>query len=108
VERSESASSFLLQDLRSDRGMKWLPTSGMWLTFLSLDAPAGNLLYDLALNVDGGAPSRVDAGLPPGSSAPDSGTPALAWVVLLGIALLLLMVFVGAMQRRAGAGGMPA
>ena len=108
-ERSETASSFLLRDLRSDRGMKWLPEHGMWLTFLSLDAKAGQLGYDLALNVNGGAPSRVDAGLPPGTgSGSGPGTPASAWVVLLGTALLLLMIVVAALQRRAGAGGMPA
>ena len=48
LERSEAASSGLLADLRSDVGMEWVPES-MWLSYLQLDADAGDLDYDLAV-----------------------------------------------------------
>jgi hypothetical protein len=62
--RSEWASKQLLADLRSDRGMEWLPAKKMWLTFLEIDTPAGDLTYDLAIDATGaGQPSYVAAGL---------------------------------------------
>lgn len=100
-ERSEAASSFLLQQLGSDRGMGWVPRSGMWLTFLSLDARAGQLTYDLALNVDGGAPSRVDAGIGP-SFGRRAGPPALVWAVAAAVALFMAMTAVAVRQGRVG------
>jgi hypothetical protein len=48
------AGSSLLQDLRSDRGMGWLPRSGMWLTALAIHTTAGNIQGDLS--IDGGGP----------------------------------------------------
>ena len=65
VERQVPASSDLLADLRSDRGMEWLPASGMTLTHLVVSAPAPKIRYDLAINDAGGLPSRTRAGLPP-------------------------------------------
>jgi hypothetical protein len=55
LERSEPASGSLLDDLRSDRGMGWVPHD-MWLTYLKADVSVGDLTYDLAA-----APSRNDA-----------------------------------------------
>src|SRR5438034_8808793 len=64
LKRSEAASTQLLRDLSSDRGMSWLPTSGMWLDYLQVHSPAGALTYDLAIDASGrGVPSPVDAGL---------------------------------------------
>jgi hypothetical protein len=66
LQRSEAASEGLLADLRSDKGMKWIPKdpSGMWLTYLRLDTTAQDLRYDLAIDASGaGRPSPVDAGL---------------------------------------------
>ncbi|MGH2729103.1 MAG: DUF2330 domain-containing protein [Actinomycetota bacterium] len=64
LERSEAASRSLLADLRSDKGMKWLPAEDMWLTYLNIDTAAGKLTHDLAVDVSGaGAPSPVAAGL---------------------------------------------
>lgn len=70
LEQSGEASSSLLTDLRSDRGMKWLPRSDMWLTYLRVDGKAGDLKHDLALDAGGGAPSLVDAGLTNANTAP--------------------------------------
>jgi hypothetical protein len=60
---SDSATDSLLSDLRSDRGMAWVPEAA-WLTKIEVDASAGQLTYDLAIDATGkGAPSRVQAGL---------------------------------------------
>ena len=62
-ERSQAASSSLLADLRSDKGMEWMPES-MWLSYLRLDTTAGDLTYDLAVDASGASrPSPVAAGL---------------------------------------------
>src|SRR4051812_19300817 len=60
---SAPASASLLEDLRSDRGMEWVPTRG-WLTQVRIDAAASQLRYDLAVDATGvGEPSPIDAGL---------------------------------------------
>lgn len=57
------ARAALLDDLRSDRGMEWVPESA-WLMKVEVDAQAVDLRYDLAIDATGaGAPSRVAAGL---------------------------------------------
>jgi hypothetical protein len=61
LERSEEASDSLLDDLRSDKGMKWVPEE-MWLTYLRIQMNARNLTYDLAVDASGaGTPSEEDA-----------------------------------------------
>jgi hypothetical protein len=88
---SERASDLLMSDLRSDKGMKWMPESGMWLTYLKLDSLARDLTYDLAIEASGmGQPSMVAAGLapphdyePPELPAPSEVDATLiAWLVL--------------------------
>jgi hypothetical protein len=82
LERSEPASELLLADLRSDRGMEWLPASGMWLDYIRINTPAGLLDHDLAINVSGGSPSRVDAGFnvpSPRLPLPSSGAAVVWW-----------------------------
>ena len=71
LEHAAPASESLLSDLRSDRGMEWIPDDG-WLTKIGIDADAPELGYDLAVDVSGAnAPSRVAAGLDmPGASDP--------------------------------------
>lgn len=67
---SQPASASLIQDLASDQGMGWIPRSGMWLSYLRISAPAAELTYDLATDVHGSEPSRVDAGLAPVAAQP--------------------------------------
>jgi hypothetical protein len=63
VTRSEPASELLLDDLRADKGMEWMPAE-QWLTFVTIDTPAGSLNHDLAASVNPARqPSAVDAGL---------------------------------------------
>lgn len=62
VENSGPATELLLDDLRSDQNMEWIPEHG-WLTYLRLDTAAENVVYDLSVGVDQAGPSFVDAGL---------------------------------------------
>ncbi|MEO7803410.1 MAG: DUF2330 domain-containing protein, partial [Actinomycetota bacterium] len=43
IERRELASDSLLADLRSDKGMEWLPAAGMWISHIVIDTPAKRL-----------------------------------------------------------------
>jgi hypothetical protein len=80
-ERSEQASKSLLDDLRSDKGMEWVPTKS-WLTYLRIGEQTGRLRYDLAIDKSGtGAPSPVMAGLeapPAPTTTTSSSTPTTA------------------------------
>jgi hypothetical protein len=93
LESSGPASEALLSDLRSDRGMGWLPASGMWLNYIRIDTPASDLDYDLAMNVTGGRPSRVDAGLTePYSASALPKDPGMWWpwaLATIGAAVIL-------------------
>jgi Uncharacterized protein conserved in bacteria (DUF2330) len=61
LERSEQASDDLLDDIRDDRGMHWVPEES-WLTYLRVDSNARKLTYDLAIDASGaGTPSEEDA-----------------------------------------------
>ncbi|HEY5170265.1 MAG TPA: DUF2330 domain-containing protein [Acidimicrobiia bacterium] len=63
LQRNEPASASLLADLRSDKGMSWVPTH-MWFTYLKLDVPAGRLGYDLAVSDHANAvPLLADTGV---------------------------------------------
>jgi hypothetical protein len=71
---SESASTSLLDDLRSDRGMGWIPASS-WLTKIGVDSTAAQLGYDLAIDASGaGHPSAIDAGFTMPGNALQLGT----------------------------------
>jgi hypothetical protein len=89
------ASKALLDDLRSDRGMEWVPTSG-WLTQITIDASAEQLAFDLAIDASGqGTPSRVQAGLEiPGGGASYGTGVALGRLLItlsvIGLGLLLM------------------
>ncbi|HEX2090130.1 MAG TPA: DUF2330 domain-containing protein [Actinomycetota bacterium] len=78
VRKSEPASEQLLGDLRSDRGMKWLPTKGMWFTALTLESPAKALAYDLS--IDGGGPPAA-----PRFDTPIPTTPRWAWALIVSL-----------------------
>ena len=97
LEHSAAATEFLLADLRSDRGMEWVPDDA-WLTKIAVDASAGQLNYDLAIDPTGaGSPSRIDAGfdLPGGAQfvrSADAGRLLLAvFFSVVGIGGIWLM-----------------
>jgi hypothetical protein len=63
LDYSAWATASLISDLKSDRGMEWVPSSA-WLTKVAVDSSAEGLSYDLAIDATGAnAPSRVAAGL---------------------------------------------
>ena len=96
LETSEPASDSLIADLRSDKGMRWIPDD-MWLTYLKIDAPASELKHDLAIDVTGLTdPSPVAAGLVDPRDVPAIPRDAvnlLPWVVaaILGGGVLVLV-----------------
>ena len=49
---SAGASTELLTDLRTDKGMEWVP-QGAWLTKIEIDTAAVNLRFDLAIDACG-------------------------------------------------------
>ena len=66
------ASNSLLNDLRADAGMGWMPDSA-WLTKLVVSSPTAKLGYDLAVDASGeGKPSLMRAGLIPLTGTDDS------------------------------------
>jgi hypothetical protein len=88
LDHSAIATTLLLNDLRSDKGMDWVPESG-WLSKIAIDASAGQLTYDLAVDAKGTSPSRVAAGLeaPPSVTSSPTGVPSSDQIALIGIAL---------------------
>jgi hypothetical protein len=82
LRRSEPANGSLLSDLRSDKGMEWVPNS-MWFTYLQLDATAGSLDYDLAVSNDAKvAPAKIDTGVSNPQRVGDGSTEM--WPFVLG------------------------
>ena len=88
LDASEVATPGLLSDLRSDRGMGWIPARG-WLTKVAVDGTASQLGYDLAVDASGaGRPSAVAAGLAMSDATPGANPIDLN-------RLLLAVAFVG-------------
>ena len=88
LDHSAVATTLLLDDLRSDKGMDWVPQSG-WLSKIAIDASASQLAYDLAVDAKGTSPSRVAAGLqaPAKGTGATTGGPSNDQIALIGIAL---------------------
>lgn len=94
---SGAATSSLLDDLRTDDGMGWVPDQA-WLTKVRVDAAASELRYDLAVGASGNAPSIGAAGL---AAAPPTQLPLdLAGYGSLAVGLAALAVL-AAGERRA-------
>ena len=99
LDHSAPASDSLLTDLRTDRGMDWVPSSG-WLTKVAVDGTAEQLGYDLAIDASGaGRPSAIDAGFTmPGAVVPQQ--PADLSRLFLALAFVALgLVGVGLISR---------
>lgn len=112
LERSEQANDLLLDDLRSDVGMEWVPDD-MWLSYMTLDAPASELDYDLAVsNRPGVTPSLTDAGVDEPEAVPvrPASSPGPVWPLAAAIGAGLGVLAVGLSRRRGGpsaVAGMP-
>jgi hypothetical protein len=90
VTHSAAATKTLLDDLRADAGMGWVPASG-WLTRIDLNTSAGDLKYDLAVDASGRAePSPVSAGLSPSIAGPDNDRrDEIGWAVIAIAAIVV-------------------
>ena len=103
---SAPATDSLLADLRSDKGMEWVPAAA-WLTKVVVDGAASDIQFDLAISTDGGAPSAVDAGFAPYGPMTAPWTTFQAWALAtLTIALPLLAAWFVALALR-GRGSPP-
>jgi uncharacterized protein DUF2330 len=86
IRHSGVASPQLLADLRADRGMRWLPTSGMWFMAMTIHTPAVNMRADLSID-GGGLPASVPA---------SSGRASWAWLWWIATAGLMTVAVVAA------------
>ncbi|HET7169615.1 MAG TPA: DUF2330 domain-containing protein [Candidatus Limnocylindrales bacterium] len=87
---SQPASQSLLADLRSDRGMDWVPDAA-WLTKIEIDAKAPQLGFDLAIDATGaGTPSRVRAGLDLPGAVDPTVMAAMRWFATLAFVTVSL------------------
>jgi hypothetical protein len=105
LERSEQASRLLLDDLRSDAGMEWVPAD-MWFTYLQVGTEARNLDYDLAISADRSTlPTLVDTGVTTREvRLVRSGDGTATWPAAAGVVagVIVLGALLGR-DRRAGA-----
>jgi hypothetical protein len=83
VRADKEASGSLLTDLHGDAGMSWMPTSGMWLTALSIHTDAVNVTSDLSIDGGGPIPSPMGRPIPVHLGWP-------FWVALIAGAALLI------------------
>lgn len=88
------ANESLLADLGSDRGMSWVPRTGMWLTALEMHSVASTIRYDLSID-GGGPPLAVPTSAPVPIAPPGMGmwpwmAVSVAVVVAFGVLLFAL------------------
>jgi hypothetical protein len=109
LDRQEPASESLLADLRTDKGMDWLPQS-MWLSYLKVAAAPSELTYDLAIDATGAGKLSPEAagllgtaaeagpeggGLLGSASGADDGDGSGRMVALVGVAALVALGVAG-------------
>jgi hypothetical protein len=104
LSRNEPANAQLLDDLRSDKHMGWVPNS-MWFTYLHLNVPAGQLGYDLAISQDANpnaVPALRDTGVSADHARPIVEPHSFPWMSVIISLVLGAAVFFGltAMSRR--------
>lgn len=95
---SEQASTSLLDDLRRDDRMSWVPDR-MWLTFIDVNTRADQLTHDLSIDASGyGHPDPIAAGFgAPATSVASSGFLVALWA---GLGVMTLVLVIVEMERR--------
>ncbi|HET6819795.1 MAG TPA: DUF2330 domain-containing protein [Candidatus Limnocylindria bacterium] len=110
LEHAAPATPQLLADLRSDKGMGWVPDNA-WLTKIAIDAKAPQLRFDLAIDASGrGLPSLADAGFSPFGPLPAPPSSTMIWVLLVAVAFTLplgAVALIAVAARGGGSGGRP-
>ena len=104
--RSERADDLLLSDLRSDKGMEWVPQD-MWFTYLQVTAEAGALDYDLAISDDPATPPTItDTGVEVSETQPvlPKARELPWWPMAAGglVGLIVAAAYLGHQDRRGG------
>lgn len=115
VAYQQPLSSNLYHDLSTDRNMSWVQP-GNWLTYLTLDAPAASVTYDMGISSTGvihlapfgTPPMQVADGqhtrvLPSWFPVFPPGTPQFALALVLALALVGGMVLLVRRRRRLAA-----
>ena len=92
LDHSEGATESLLDDLRSDVGMEWVPDEA-WLTKIVVSSDAGELDFDLAIDASGaGRPSATDAGYAPFGNNPVPAAPVALYLLLAAMMVITLPI----------------
>jgi hypothetical protein len=100
LEHFAPATSSLLDDLRSDAGMGWVPTTA-WLTKIGIDAAAADLKFDLAIDAAGtGQPSFVRSGLPTIPVGAVSAVSKVLWAAAVTLLLVSVATVLAFTSRR--------
>jgi hypothetical protein len=100
LDHSAAATDSLLTDLRSDVGMEWVPDDA-WLTKVVIDAPAGELDFDLAIDASGaGKPSTIDAGYAPFTDNLAPAAPVALYLLLAAAAIVALPLAMARVSSR--------
>src|SRR5688500_17899334 len=108
LDHSAAATDSLLTDLRSDVGMEWVPDDA-WLTKVVIDAPAGELDFDLAIDASGtGTPSTVDAGYAPFTDNPAPAAPIALYLLIAAAAIVALPLAMARVSSRGPSARPPA
>ncbi len=89
LQHSAGASDSLLSDLRSDKGMEWVPESA-WLSKVRIDGTAADIRMDLAIDAAGtGQPSAMRAGVSGTVHAPTLTDKTIGWLFVGGAAIVV-------------------
>ena len=108
LDHSGAATDSLLTDLRSDVGMEWVPDHA-WLTKVVIDAPAGELDFDLAIDASGtGKPSTIDAGFAPFTDNPAPAAPIALYLLIAAAAIVALPLAMARVSSRGPSARPPA
>ncbi|MDP9330704.1 MAG: DUF2330 domain-containing protein [Actinomycetota bacterium] len=97
---SEPASASLLDDLRGDKRMGWIPDH-MWFTYLDLNERASAVTHDLAIDASGfGTPDPIAAGYHLADRPIVLGSSSSAIGVWVAVALFAVLLAAAELGRR--------
>jgi hypothetical protein len=99
LQTSRQAEPQLLSDLRSDKGMGWIPQQA-WFSYLKVDSPSNKLTYDLAADVSrADRPSLEAAAFPAPARLLTPPSDRTRWLGPLALGAVLAGVGLGGLHR---------